>query len=100
MNDFLKDAKNRATETVEINGAKAMVRGLSAKELDDISGPYRQDKTMDPNALTYLLIVACLVDDKGKPIMASLEEAQEISPGARQMIGEAIARVNGFKLPN
>lgn len=99
MSDFLKAAKRRAMETVEIGGAKAFVRGLSIKELMDISAPFQKDKDKDPAELTRLLVMVCLADDKGNKLLANVGEVQELSPTAFKLISEAVARVNGFTVP-
>jgi hypothetical protein len=98
MSNFLKAAKRKVTEPIEIDGEKAFVRCLSIKELDDISAPFQKDKDKDPGDLTRQLVYACLVDEKGKQILGSTAEVQELSPPAFKLISEAVAKVNGFNI--
>lgn len=97
--DFLKAAKARTTEPIEIDGAKAFVRALSIKEVNDLSGPFQQDHDRNPAELTNLFIHACLVDAKGNRLLSSVDEVQELSPIAFRLISEAVARVNGYPVP-
>lgn len=94
MVDFLKAAKQTASETIEVAGTKVHVRGLSMKELSKLS----KGKEKDPEGLTADLIVACCFDKEGNPLVPENRKSElgEISPVAFKELSEAVARVNGF----
>lgn len=94
MGDFLKAAKQSATEIVTVAGCKVTVRGLSIRELTKAT----KGKEKDPEALTVDLIAACCFDDKGKPLIPieRKDEISDMSPVAFKTLAEAVARVNGF----
>jgi hypothetical protein len=94
MGDFLKAAKQVATETIEVAGTKVEVRGLTTRELARIA----KGKDKNPEGLTDDLIVACCFDKTGKPLIPEDRKGElgEISPVAFKALSEAVARVNGF----
>ena len=94
MSDFLKAAKQTATETIDVAGNSVEVRGLSYKELIKVS----KGKNKDPEALTEDLIVACCFYKDGKKLIPEDRRAElgDISPLSFKALSEAAARVNGI----
>lgn len=94
MVDFLKAAKQTATETLNVAGHKVIVRGLPMKELFRIS----KGKEKDPELLMTDLIAACCYDTKGNLLIPAnrKNELEEINPTVFTALSGAISRVNGL----
>ena len=97
MRDFLKAAKQTASETITVAGTKIEVRGLTVRELSAISKPNGKAER-NPEELSIDLIVACCFTADGKPLipLERKSEVGDISPVIFKALNEAVARVNGF----
>lgn len=83
----------RPVETVDIDGVKVTVRGLSIGELHALNKEKKDDVESSLD-----VVIACCVRSDGIPI--TQESALNFRPEVMRKLNDVVARVNGFDAGN
>jgi hypothetical protein len=99
MADFLAKARQRPTESLELLGYNIEVRGLSMREIVEITKVPKGTPAKDNLTLTCELIARCCYDKKTNKPLIGPEQIGEIpdalGPALYNELSDVLNRVNG-----